>query len=161
MPHSRFQTALDRTKALKQYETLKRSGMVAKAVVIAELKDGSYHILGQNLKPHEMAPMLVVAAEALTQADADRTLVKLVAHQEPEKRGEWNRSKPRTREITTGPDGVLIPPPGENFVSCGECNHPTWFVLHHDGDDTQSRIACAHCSNEVVSLRITHESGRA
>jgi len=161
MPPSRFQTALDRTKALKQYETLRRSGVVTKAVVIAELKDGSYHILAQNMRAHEMAPMLVVAAEALTQADADRTMVKLVAHKEPERRGVHNQSKPRAKEIKTGTDGVLIPPAGENFVSCGECNHPTWFVLHHNADDTQSRIACGHCGNEVVNLRITHPEGRA
>lgn len=160
-PKSRLQTALDRSKALKQYETLKRAGMVTKAVVIAELKDGSFHILGQNLLPHEIAPMLMVGAEALAHADENRTLIKLVALQEPEKRGIHNQAKPRQKEIKTGPDGVLIPPPGENFVSCGECSHPTWFVLHHDATDAQSRLACSHCGNEVVALRMHHQEGRA
>lgn len=159
-PTSRFQTALDRSKAMKQYETLKRSNMVTKAVVLAELKDGSFHVLGQNLTPEEIAPMLMVGAEALAHAEDNRRLVKLVAHQEPVRRGIHNQAKPRRKEITTGPDGVLIPPPGENFVSCGECSHPTWFVLHDDSTDAQSRLACSHCGNEVVAVR-THQEGRA
>ena len=159
-PNARIQTALDRAKALKQYETLRRSNMVTKAVVIAELKDGSYHVLGQNLTPEEIAPLLVVGSEALVQADANRRLVKLVVHQELEKRGEHNRSKPRQRQIKNA-DGVLVPPPGENFISCGECNHPTWHVLHHNDTDTTSRYACAHCGNEVVHTPITHAEGHA
>jgi hypothetical protein len=158
---SRLQTALDRAKAMKQYETLRRSGMVSKAVVIAELKDGSFHILGQNLTPAEIAPLLMVGADALVHADADRRIVKLVAYQEPEQRGEPNRAKPRPRTITQDADGVLVPPPGENFISCGECNHPTWHVLHHNDTDTTSRYACAHCGNEVAEIRITHPPGRA
>lgn len=157
----RLQTALDRAKALKQYETLRRSNMVVQAVVIAELKDGNYHVLGQNLTPEQIAPMLVVAAEALEAAEQNRKLVKLVAHQEPAKRGEWNRSKPRAKQIKAAADGTLVPPPGENFISCGECSHPMWFVLHHTNNDTQSRVACAHCGNEVVNIRIDHREGSA
>jgi hypothetical protein len=158
---ARLQTALDRGKAMKQYEALRRANVVVKAVVITELKDGSYHVLGQNLTPEEIAPLLMVGADALTHAEANRRIVKLVAHQEPEKRGEHNRSKPRIREITKDADGVLVPPPGENFISCGECNHPTWHVLHHNDSDTTSRYACAHCGNEVKEIRITHAPGQA
>lgn len=158
---SRLQTAQDGAKALKQYEALRRSNMVRKAVVVAELKDGSYHILGQQLVPAEMAPLLMIGAEALAFADADRQVVKLVARQEPERRGIHNQSKPRARAITKDADGVLVPPPGENFVSCGECHHPTWHVLHFNDRDQQSRIACAHCGNEVVGIRIDHPEGHA
>ena len=158
---ARFQTAVDRTKAMRQYETLRRAGVVTRAVVIAELKDGSFHVLGQNLTPEEIAPLLMVGADALQHAEANRRLVKLVAHQEPERRGEHNQQKPRPRTIKTAPDGTLIPPPGENFISCGECNHPTWFVLHRDADDTTSRYACSHCKNEVAEIRVAHRGGTA
>jgi hypothetical protein len=158
---ARIQTALDRGKAMKQYEALRRANVVTKAVVIAELKDGSFHILGQNLTPEEIAPLLMVGADALVHAEEDRRLVKLVVRQEPEKRGEHNRSKPRAREITKNADGVLVPPSGENFISCGECQHPTWHMLHYNDTDTTSRYACAHCGNEVVNIPITHQPGTA
>jgi hypothetical protein len=158
---ARLQTALDRGKAMKQYEALRRANVVVKAVVITELKDGSYHVLGQNLTPEEIAPLLMVGAEALTQAEANRRIVKLVAHQEPEKRGEHNRSRPRVREITKDADGVLVPPRGENFISCGECHHPQFHVLHHNADDTLARYACSHCGNEIKNIPILHQGGTA
>ena len=161
MPGSRFQTAADKTKALRQYEALKRSNMVVKAVVITELKDGSYHILGQSLIPEEMAPLLVVAADALSQAEAGRKLVKLVSRVEPERRGEHNRSPPRVKEIRTAPDGTLVPPAGENFISCGECNHPQWYVLQNNVTEQTTRFACSHCGNEVKNIMITHQPGTA
>jgi len=161
MPNARLQTAVDRAKALKQYETLRRSNMVVKAVVIAGLKDGSFHVLGQNLTPDEIAPLLMIAANALTHAESDRRIVKLVSHVEPERRGEHNQAKPRARAITKDADGVLVPPTGENFISCGECNHPTWHVLHYNDTDQTSRYACAHCGNEVANVMITHAPGTA
>ena len=161
MPGSRFQTAADKTKALRQYEALKRSNMVVKAIVVTELKSGDYHVLGQNLTPEEMAPLLVVAAEALTQAEAGRKIVKLVSHVEPEKRGEHNRSAPRAKEIKTAPDGTLVPPSGENFISCGECDHPQWFVLQDNATERTTRFACSHCGNEVKNIMITHAPGAA
>jgi hypothetical protein len=124
MPNARLQTAVDRAKALQQYETLRRSNMIVKAVVITELRDGSFHVLGQNLTPNEIAPLLMIGADALTHAERNRRIVKLVSHVEPERRGEHNRAKPRVRAITKDADGVLVPPGGENFISCGECNHP-------------------------------------
>ena len=161
MPGARFQTAADKTKALRQYEALKRSNMVVRAVVITELKGGDYHVLGQNLVPEEMAPLLVVAAEALTQAEAGRKIVKLVGHVEPEKRGEHNRAAPRAKEIRTAPDGTLTPPPGENFISCGECNHPQFYILQDNVTDQTTRFCCSHCGNEIKMVPIHHQSGTA
>jgi len=159
--NARLRTAVDKRKAMKQYETLRRANVVEMAVVIARLKDGSYHVLGQELTPYEMAPLLVVAAEALAAAEADRKIVKLVAHVEPEKRGIHNRSKPRAKQIRTAPDGTLIPPPGQHFISCGECDHPQWFVLLRDDDDRVSGHACSHCGNEIHVIQITHPGGTA
>jgi hypothetical protein len=161
MPNARLQTAVDRAKALQQYETLRRSNMIVKAVVITELRDGSFHVLGQNLTPNEIAPLLMIGADALTHAERNRRIVKLVSHVEPERRGEHNRAKPRVRAITKDADGVLVPPGGENFISCGECNHPTWHVLHYNDTDQTSRYACAHCGNEVAGVMVTHAPGTA
>jgi hypothetical protein len=69
---ARLQTAADKSKAMKQYEALRRSNMVVKAVVITELKDGSYHILGQNLTPTEMAPMVIFGARGFARLCSPR-----------------------------------------------------------------------------------------
>jgi len=156
----RFQTALDRGKALKQYEALRRSNMVSEAVVIARLKDGSFHVLGQNLKPEEIATLLVVGAEALAHAEAGRTMVKAVAHVEPAKAGVHAGGNPLPRSIKTAPDGTLVPPEGESFTSCGECGHPQWFVTVKD-DGSQGREVCSHCLNEVKPVAVFHRGGTA
>jgi hypothetical protein len=161
-PNVRIRTAAtDKRKALDHYQDLRRSGKSVRAVVISEAADGSYTVLGQMLKPHEIAELLLVAAKALEQADSERTILKLEVREEPERRGVHNRSKPREPKITKDPDGVLVPPPGENFVSCGECNHPRWYVLHSDATDQTSRYACAACGNEVENIPIHHAEGRA
>lgn len=149
---ARLRTAMDHNKALAQYEDMRARGKVRKAVVIVERDDGDVEILGNALTPMAMGGLLYIAADALTHADGARKVLRLVAHQEPAKRGVHNHGAPGTKEITKAADGTLIPPKGENFVSCGECAHPTWFVLHHDADDSQSRMACAHCGNELKML---------
>ena len=157
----RFRTASDKKKALAQYDELRRSGRVARAVVIAELHDESYQVLGQGMSPDQIAQCLVVAAEALAHVDQTRQTPHPEPHQEPEKRGERTGIKRASKEITFDAEGVMVPPPGENFVSCGECNHPRWYVLHTNADDVPARFACAHCGNEVKLLRVRHEAGRA
>jgi hypothetical protein len=149
---ARLRTAKEHNKALAQYDDMRAVGRVKKAIVIVERHDGDIEILAQFLTPMEMGPLLLAAAQALEHADAGRRVVRLIAHQEPVTRGVHNQSAPMRKEITEAPDGMLIPPKGENFISCGECAHPTWFVLHHDAYDTPSRTACAHCGNEVKTL---------
>jgi hypothetical protein len=160
---ARFRSAADKSKALHQYQELKRSGRVAKAVVVAEMKDGSFEVLGQELTPREIGPLLFVAAEALVAADADRKIVKLRARVEPAKRGERVGVRLPDREITRAPDGVLIPPEGENFMSCGECAHPSFHVLNFNDDDggVPARLACSHCGNEIKLHRVMHRGGTA
>lgn len=162
----RLRTAKAWDKALRQYQELRRTRGMRTGIIIAEMADGAIQILGQGMTPGEMAPLLAVAAEGLVAADQQRPgagvhSIRLEPHEEPEKRGEHNRSKPREKEITTADDGTLVPPPGENFISCGECNHPRWYVLHHNADDSPARLACAHCGNEVKMLRVTHPEGHA
>ena len=64
----RLRTATAKAKALAQYEELRRSGRVKSAVIIAELTDGSWQILGQRMTPGDMTLALVLAADALQHA---------------------------------------------------------------------------------------------
>lgn len=160
-PVLRVRIAKGWDKALTQYQELRRTKGVRKGIIVAELADGSYQVLGQGAKPDELPGLLLVAADALGHVEAQRTAITPEPHQEPVRRGEHNRAKPLPKAITRADDGTLVPPPGENFVSCGECHHPRWYVLHHDDGATPARIACAHCGNEVVSIRLDHAEGHA
>lgn len=161
---SRLRTAADAAKALRQYQELKNSGRVARAIIIAELKDGGFQVLGQMLTPAEMAPMLMIAADMLAQAEEGRRIVRMEGHVEPEKRGErvGVTTPTNQRGIRKGPDGSLVPPTGENFISCGECHHPHFHVLNHNNDDgVPARLACSHCGNEIIVHRVVHGMGTA
>jgi len=158
----RLRTAAnDKRKALEHYQELRRSGKSKRAVVISEAEDGDVTVLGQMLKPDEIAGLLMVAAQALEHADASRTIAKLEIHQEPISVGEHTRGSLPKRAITLDSEGVMVPPEGENIISCGECHHPRWYVLLNNADETPARYACAHCGNEVVFHRIVHGEGRA
>lgn len=156
----RLRTASDKKKAMAQYDELRRAGRVARAVVIAELHDNSWQVLGQGMSPEQIAESLMVAATALKQVPQPDNRPRLEPHEEPVRRGEHNRSKARAKEIGTDEEGNMVPPQGEHIISCGECNHPRWYVLHRD-DESPARYACAHCGNEVKMLRMHHEAGRA
>lgn len=158
----RLRTAAnDKRKALEHYQDLRRSGKSKRAVVISEAEDGQITVLGQMLKAHEIGRLLLVAAEALEHADAGRTIAKLEIHQEPISIGEISQGTIPKRGITHDAEGIMVPPEGENIVSCGQCHHPRWYVLQNNADEMPSRYACAHCGNEVVIHRITHPEGRA
>jgi hypothetical protein len=155
----RFRTAADKKKALTQYEELRRSGRIVRAVVIAEMNDQSFQVLGQSMSPQEIGNALMVAAAALEHHRDAARQHRLEPHQEPDSIGPVTQSKPVKREITLSPSGVMIPPEGENIISCGECHHPRWYVLHHNKDDTPARYACASCGNEVKFIRMFHRPG--
>lgn len=158
----RFRTAAtDKRKALEHYQDLRRSGKSKRAVVISEAENGDVTVLGQMLKPDEIAGLLMVAAQALEHADAGRTIAKLEIHHEPISVGEHSQGTIPKRGITLDAEGIMVPPEGENIISCGQCHHPRWYVLLNNADETPSRYACAHCGNEVVMHRIVHEEGRA
>lgn len=154
MSDVRVRTTENKANALAQYDDLKRQGGVIRSVVIAELASGDVQVLGQMLTPPEMGRLLMIAAHALTKADEHRKIARLVAHQEPVKRGTPNEAPTAPRSIKMDADGNLVPPPGENFISCGECHHPTFHVLLHNSGNTNSRIACAHCGNEIINRPI-------
>lgn len=159
--HVRLRTAAsDKKKALEHYQELRRAGRVKRAVVIAEDHDGQITVLGQMLKPREVSELLLVAAEAVVHIDAKRNEPRFEPHQEPERRGIHNENAPARREITIDAEGMMVPPPGENLISCGECNHPRWYVFNFNDIDMPARFACAHCGNEIKMHRIYHQEGR-
>lgn len=148
----------NKTKAFAQYEELRRSGRVKASLILAEMHDGNWQILGQQMSPPDMAQALMVGAEGLSQVSerlgADRTALKPEPHEEPLSVGAVLGQSLKTKAIQLDEEGTMIPPYGENFVSCGECHHPRWFVLHTNADNRLTRMACAHCGNEVIQVPV-------
>lgn len=156
-------TTQAREKSLAQLAELRASGQLAKAMVIAELRDGSIQVLGQEMRPDEMAPMLAAAAHGLAQVMEGRAAPKLEPRQAPQEAAPTvGLSVPMAqRGIRTGDDGLLHAPPGEVMISCGECGHPRWHVTVRPPDDAPGRYACAACGNEIIWHEIHHAEGRA
>lgn len=157
----RLRTISEKRASMQAYDALRRTGRVARALVIAELHDGGFEVLGQGLTPEQIARSLVVAAGALRHHDASRQAPRPEAHEQPVAVGERTGITRGERAIRLDADGIMVPPPGETFISCGACQHPRWYVLHTAADDVPARIACSHCGNEVVMIRVQHEGGRA
>lgn len=153
--------ATDRRKALEHYQDLRRSGKSVRAVVISEDKDGAITVLGQMLKPEEIAGLLMIAADALAHVETEQRKPKLEPHHAPISVGEHTQGTIPKRGITLDAEGIMVPPDGENIISCGECHHPRWYILLSNADEAPSRYACAHCGNEIVVHRIVHGEGRA
>ena len=149
----RVRTAADKGKALAIYNELRRSGRVARALIVAQLHDGSWQVLGSGMVPSEMTEALFVGANALTRAEERMQDVRPEPHEEPVARGEPTGDTPLRRSAATLPDGTLQAPLGEGWMSCGECHHPRWFATHKDLTAAPGRLVCAHCGNEVVFAR--------
>lgn len=160
-PRVRIRTATNRKKALSQLQELRVAGKVGRALVIVERTDGDYEVLGQEMKPFEVGQMLAVAAFALQNADEQRTRKVAEQIEVPLSWDDSMRGRKRTPEVKRDQAGVMQPPEGENFISCGECHHPRWYVLHRTSDDTLARLVCGHCDNEVKNLQILHKEGNA
>lgn len=157
----RMRTAQARDKAIAQLDELRASGQVSKAVVIAEMRDGSLQVLGQELRPHEMAPMLAGAAEGLAAVMEQRDEPRLEPRQQPLSTGPTVGLTVQQRGITLDAQGVMQPPAGETIISCGECRHPRWYATVRVPQDEPGRLACAACGNELIWHRIDHAGGRA
>lgn len=153
--------ASDRRKALEHYQDLRRAGKSKRAVVISEAENGDVTVLGQMLKPDEVAGLLLIAADGLAHIDAEQRKARLEPHHQVISVGEHSQGTIPKRGITLDGEGIMVPPEGENIVSCGECHHPRWYLLFHNNDESPSRYACAHCGNEVVVHRMVHSEGRA
>lgn len=68
----RLRTAMDPRKAFRQYDEMRRTGKLERALIIAETADGHFHILGQMTDPAGCARLCMVAAEALAQVPEDQ-----------------------------------------------------------------------------------------
>lgn len=151
-PRVRLRTAVEKKKALAHLTELRMSGQLARALVIAELKNGDFLVLGQEMKPFEIPKALFMAMEALKAADSVRLQLKTEPLEYSVAMGETVNPGERIRpKITKDAAGTLVPPEGESFISCPECRHPKYHVLVPDDPLLQhvTRIACAHCGNEV------------
>lgn len=153
--------ATDKRKALDHYQELRRSGKSKRAVVISEDEAGDITVLGQMLKPEDIAELLMIAGHGLTQV-LDR---QAEPRREPLRPYISDKGKAgpaiKTQEITTAPDGTLVAPPGEHIIGCGECKHSRFYVCLTVEDDQPARLSCAHCGNEIVQRRIYHAEGTA
>lgn len=160
-------SAQARDKALQQLAELRDSGQVKSALVIAELRDGSLQVLGQEMRPLEIAAMMANAAQGVA-AVLDRQEARGGGPPRREAREPAPHGEPvgttipeAQRGIKVGADGTLQPPAGETLISCGECDHPRWHVAVKGEDDLPARLACCACGNEIVLHRIHHAEGRA
>jgi hypothetical protein len=68
----RLRTAMDPRKAFRQYDELRRTGKLKRALIIAETADGNYTVLAQMTDPVGAAGLCMVAAEALAQVPEDK-----------------------------------------------------------------------------------------
>ena len=157
----RVRTSSDRKKALDQYQEMKRMGRVESAVILCEMKDGTFQVLGQGMSIDQIASSLMVAARGVLGVKGEADMPKMEPHEEPVARGTTTQGKVREREITIDGEGLMVPPPGENIISCGECSHPRWYVLFYNANESPSRYACAHCGNEVKMIPVYHSEGTA
>jgi len=157
----RLRTRADRKRAFEAYDEIRRGARTDGAVVLAKMKDGTLQVLGMQVGLDEIGVMLLSAANALAEADKQRQALRPEPHQDPVQRGVHNQNKPAPRAIALDAQGNMRPPPGETFISCGECGHPRFYVLFREADDTPARYACAHCQNEIVNRRIYHAEGTA
>jgi len=157
----RLRTVSDRKSAFQAYDEIRRTARSDGAVIIARMHDGSMQVLGNQMPLHEIGEALMAASYAVLRAEEKRTEIRPERHQEPYRRGQHNRNRPAPRSIKLDADGVMVPPEGENFISCGECHHPRWYCLNRNDDDSISRLACAHCGNEVIQHRIFRAEGTA
>lgn len=157
----RLRATSDKKKALAAYDEMRRGGRVARALVIVESHSGHIDVLGQGLKMEDIAELLLVSMQTVAHLDEQRKELRPEPHQAPISVGAKAGPARKEREITTAPDGTMQPPPGETIISCGECQHPRWYVLLREADNNPARFACAHCGNEVKQIPVFHAEGRA
>ena len=68
----RLRTAMDVRKAFRQYDEMRRTGNLERALIITETSDGHFHVLGQMTDPAGCARLCLVAADALAQVPEDQ-----------------------------------------------------------------------------------------
>jgi hypothetical protein len=64
----------------------------------------------------------------------------------------------KDRAVTKDADGLLHPPKGETFLTCGECQSSSWYITA-DANELPQRWVCTNCQNEVRLRRDVHHQG--
>ncbi len=159
----RLQAAGDRDKQRRQRAALMNSGQVVRHAIIAQLKDGSYHVLGQGMNIDDLGRAMLAASHAVINAGISEDEIKLRAQGvgvtlNPGPDGDLHRPIAPRHHIAD--DGTLIPPEGESFIRCGECQNPSWYITHTDDGHPGSNI-CIRCGNNLRWRRMLRREGRA
>lgn len=153
-PRVRIRTAVERKKALAQLTELRMSGQLARSVIIAELKNGDFIVLGQEMAPHEIPRAICAATMGLQAAEETRhRLTREPLEYSVALGGESSPGERIRPKITKDAQGTLVPPDGENFISCPVCTHPRYYVTAFNDEQMPhpiARLSCAHCGNEVA-----------
>ena len=68
---TRMRIARDPAKALAQYDDLRVRGRLNSAVILCDMKDGSFEVLSQGMKAPQIGRALMQASAMLMHADAD------------------------------------------------------------------------------------------
>jgi hypothetical protein len=162
MPQVRIIASSDKAKQKRQYREFFYSPDRGDFMVIATMRGGDVHVLGQGMSLADMASALLAAAKGL--AFARKMDDRLVLRAE----GIGVTLNPGSTPIMgkavapahkTAPDGTLIPPDGETFLRCGECEAPGFFITQQVDGLAIGRAICARCGNELVMHR--HFGGEA
>lgn len=159
----RLQTSADRDKQARQRRELMNSGTVRSSVIICALKDGGWHVLGQGMAVEDIGRALLAAAAGVAEANRRENAIAL----RPDgigvtlNPGTSEKMGPRlTPAHRTAPDGTLIPPDGESFIRCGECESPGFFATNVEATGNHGRMICARCGNEIRLHRVLHAEGQ-
>lgn len=163
MPKVRFRSSGDSEKQAARSQELITSSDVLETIVIAKKTDGNYEFLTQGMSLDGICKMLMLAAETVSNIQEGNNSLTFEAHHQPENVGAISGPPLRKKCIRVDEDGTLVPPSGENIISCGECQHPRWYITLHNNSQSPARFACAHCGNEVAIIPIHshHTPGRA
>jgi hypothetical protein len=157
----RIQLTSDRKKAKRQYEELMRSGQFEKAVIIAELtNDRGYHVLSQGMTLDDIPKALFATVKVLDETTKHQQIPRAGMNFGVSAGFEVGRAGPalKDRAVTKDADGLLHPPPGQTFVTCGECESSSWYMTL-DANDQPVLMVCTKCQNEVKMRRDVHHSG--
>jgi hypothetical protein len=157
----RIQLTSDKKKAKRQYEDLMRAGQFDRAVIIAELsRDRGYHVLSQGMTLDDIPRALMATVQVLNKAAEDQRIPKAGMNFGISAGLEVGRAGPalKDRAITQAADGTLHPPPGQTFMTCGECESSSWYMTL-DAQDQPVLMVCTKCQNELKWRRDVHREG--
>lgn len=159
----RIQASTDKKKAKRQYEDLMRAGQLDSAMIIGRLtRDRGYHVLSQGMSPTDMTQAIRATVEVLAKVAEEQRLPMAEKTFGLSAGLEVGRAGPalKDRLVTKDAGGLLHPPKGQTFMTCGECQSSSWYMTL-DADDQPILMVCTSCQNEVKWRRdVMHQPPR-